>query len=253
MLPISMDFNAEKPSHILALLLLIGSFILILVFPIITFFMSLDTTQLIESIDIPEIVAIQSQLVVIAIFILVPFAWYLIVNKSGLKGILPRIKLVGENIDKAFLWGILAAIGIFVIIFIIEIILINLGHTPEDLSNFPDLQALFSWPTLLFLVIIQPIGEEIYFRGFLFDKIESYAGGVFAIFITAFLFGIAHMSYGKEIPVLLIILMGIVLGYIVYKTRNLYSSLIAHIAFNVTSFTLAYLGWQLLEESALIL
>ena len=248
-----MDFNVEKPSHILALLLLIGSFILIFAFPIITFFMSLDTAQLLETIDIPEIVAIQSQLLVIAIFILVPFIWYLIVNKSSLKGILSRIKLVSENIDKAFLWGILAAIVIFAIIFLIELALIGMGHTPEDLSNFPELQSLFSWPTLFFLVIVQPIGEEIYFRGFLFDKIEGFAGGVFAIFITAFLFGIAHMSYGKEIPVLMIILMGVVLGYIVYKTRNLYSSLIAHIAFNVTSFTLAYLGWQLLEESALIL
>jgi len=123
----------------------------------------------------------------------------------------------------------------------------------QDLSNMPELQSLFSWPVMFFLIAIQPIGEEIYFRGFLFDKIENYAGGPIAVVISAVLFGIAHLSYGKIIPVLMIFLMGLVLGYIVYKSRNLYSSIIAHIVFNVSSFTLAYLGMELLNESSLIL
>ncbi len=248
-----MDFKFEKPSHIFALLLLLISFFLIFLLPIFTFLIALDTTKLLDTIDIPEIVAIQSQLLVIAIFILVPFTWYYIVNKSSFKEIKSRIKLVSQNIDKAFLWGILSAIVIFIVIFLIEIVLISSGIEAQDLSNFPELQKLFSWTTMFFLVAIQPIGEEIYFRGFLFDKIENYAGGPFAVVITAVLFGIAHMSYGKEIPVIMIMIMGLVLGYIVYKTRNLYSSIIAHIVFNVSSFTLAYLGMELLNETSLIL
>ena len=248
-----MDFKIDKPSHIFALLLVLVSFFLIFLLPIITFIIALDTNQLIETIDIPEIIAIQSQLLVIAIFILVPLAWYFIVNRSNFKDALSRLKLVSQNLDKAFLWGILSAIVIFIIIFVMEVALIQIGIKPQDLSNFPELQKLFSWPTLFFLIAIQPIGEEIFFRGFLYDKIENYAGGEFAVVITAVLFGIAHMSYGKEIPVIMIILMGLVLGFIVYKTRNLYSSIIAHIVFNVTSFTLAYLGMELLNESSLIL
>ena len=248
-----MDFKFEKPSHIFALILLLISFFLIFLLPIITFIIALDTTQLLDTIDIPEIVAIQSQLLVIAVFIFIPLVWYYIVNKTSIKEMFPRIKLISKNLDKAFLWGILAAIVIFIVIFIIEISLISIGIKPQDLSNFPELQKLFSWPTMFFLVAIQPIGEEIYFRGFLFDKIENYAGGPIAVVITAVLFGIAHMSYGKEIPVIMIILMGLILGYIVYKTRNLYSSIIAHIVFNVTSFTLAYLGLELLNETSLIL
>ncbi|KYK30566.1 MAG: hypothetical protein AYK22_03595 [Thermoplasmatales archaeon SG8-52-3] len=248
-----MDFKFDKPSHIFALILLLISFILIFILPIFTFIISIDTNELLDTIDIPEIVAVQSQLLVIAIFILVPFAWYYIVNKSNFKDIKSRIKLVSQNIDKAFLWGILAAIIIFVVIFIIEIILISSGFEQQDLSNFPELQKLFSWPVMFFLIAIQPIGEEIYFRGFLFDKLENYAGGPFAVIITAILFGIAHMSYGKEIPVIMIIIMGLVLGFIVYRTKNLYSAIIAHIVFNVSSFTLAYLGMELLNETSLIL
>lgn len=248
-----MDFNSGKFSHILALLMLIGSFIFIFVLPIVSFFVLLESPQLLESISISETSAIISQIIVIAVFILVPFAWYILVNKLDLKGIFERIKLVGQNIDRAFLWGIIAAIAIFAAIFAIELVLISLGHSPQDLSNIPDIQRLFSWPTMFLLVAIQPIGEEIFFRGFLFEKVENYAGGIAAVLITAFLFGIAHMSYGKIFPILMPMLMGVVLGFIVLKTKNLYSAIIAHVTFNITSLTLAYVGYELLEQIALIL
>jgi membrane protease YdiL (CAAX protease family) len=246
-----MDFKFNRPSHIFALLLLLGCLFLIFIFPILTFFILNDSTQLIENLEISEIVALESQLLVIAIFILIPFIWYYFVNNLKFKEILRRIKLVTENIDKAFLWGLLAAIIIFLIIFVIEFVLIKMGQKTQDLSNIPDIQRLFSWPVLFFLVTIQPIGEEIFFRGFLFEKIEHFGGGIVAIFITAFLFGLAHMSYGKIFPVLMPMVMGIVLGYIIFKTKNLYSSIIAHIIFNVTSLSLAYVGQHLLEQFAL--
>ncbi|MDH7506720.1 MAG: CPBP family intramembrane metalloprotease [Candidatus Thermoplasmatota archaeon] len=246
-----MDFKLEKPSHIFALLMLIGSFFLIFVLPIISLFL-IDSQKLIENLEIPEFVTILTQLFIILIlFILIPFAWYYFVNNLKFKEILKRIKFVSENIDKAFVWGVLAAIISFVVIFVFEFILIKLGQNPQDLSNIPDLQRLFSWPVLFFLITIQPIGEEIFFRGFLFEKIENFAGGILAIFFTAFLFGLAHISYGKIFPVLMPILMGIILGFIVLKTRNLYSAVIAHILFNITSLTLAYLGQYLLQQFAL--
>lgn len=247
-----MDFSLEKPSHILALLLLIGSILFIFVLPIVTFIVFYGSDYLTE-ITITEISAIISQLLVIGVFILVPLMWYFLVNRLKIKGILSRIGLVSENIDKAFLWGILGAIFIFLIIFVIEIGLISLGHKPEDLSNIPDIQRLFS-PVVLFLIVgIQPIGEEIFFRGFLFEKIEGFSSSVMSIIITSVLFGVAHMSYGKWFPALMPMLMGLILGYLVYKTKNLYTAIVAHVVFNLTSLTLAYLGWELLEQLALIL
>jgi hypothetical protein len=66
-----MDFKFNKPLHIFALLLLLGCFFLIFIFPIITFFILTDSPQLIENLEISEIVALESQLLVIAIFILI--------------------------------------------------------------------------------------------------------------------------------------------------------------------------------------
>lgn len=249
MLPLFMDFNFKKLSHIFALLLLIFTFFFAFILPVILLFVSINTTQHIDITPITELFLLVIQLgIVLFIFVLTPFLWYVIVNNLKMKEILGRIKLVGENIDKAFLWGILAAVAIFLIIFVVTLGLINLGQKPEDLSNIPDLQSLFSWPALFFLVAIQPIGEEIFFRGFLFEKIEKYAGGIMAIFITAFLFGLAHLSYGKIFPVVMPIFMGIILGYIVLKTKSLYSSITAHVTFNITVVTLAYIGQQLLQH-----
>jgi membrane protease YdiL (CAAX protease family) len=249
-----MDFKVDKPSHIFALLLLIFSILLVFILPVATFIIMLDHPLSLEDIDIPELTAVLNQFIVIATFILVPIAWYFIVNKLSFKGTLSRMKLVSENIDKAFLWGILAAILIFLTTFVIEIILISsFGYSPGDLSNIPYLEKLFSPATMFFIVGIQPVAEEIFFRGFLYEKVENFAGGAMAIIITSILFGIAHLSYGLTIPVLIIILMGMILGYVVYRTKNLYSAIIAHVVYNVTSLALAYLAQHLTSGLALIL
>jgi len=256
-----MDFNIKKPLHILSLLLLTLSFFFIIIVPILSFAGTFPSTQSIEFQEMSEAIQFISEIfflifqliLVFGFMVVIPFLWYFLVNNCNLKEIFNRLKLRFENIDKAFLWGILSAITIFFLVFVIELILISMGHQSQDLSNIPDIQALFSWPVLFLLVAIQPVAEEIFFRGFLYDKIEGFAGSIAAIFISAFLFGIAHMSYGKIFPVIMPIFMGIILGYVVYKTKNLYSAIIAHITFNVTSITLAYIGYELLENIALIL
>jgi hypothetical protein len=227
---------------------------MIFILPIMTFFVLQDMPNFLEDVNISEIVALQSQIIIIAVFIIVPILWYILVNKIGIKEIFSRLKLVRENLGIAVLWGFFAAIIIFALIFALTLALIAfLGYDPNDLSNIPDIQRLFSPITIFFIVGIQPIGEEIYFRGFLFEKIEKYGGSWFSIAITATLFGIAHMSYGKIFPALMPIVMGIVLGYIVFKTNNLYSAIIAHVTFNLTSLSLSYIGQEIMEQASLIL
>jgi len=250
-----MDFNIKKPLHILALILLLVTFFVIIIFPILSFIGVFPSTQSVEVQEVSESIRLLSELIMLVIqlclvfglLVIVPILWYILVNECTIKEAFSRLKLRLERIDMAFLWGIIAAIIIFIVIFILEFVLIRMGHQAEDLSNIPDIRQLFSWPTMFFLVGFQPIAEEIFFRGFLFDKIEKFAGGAIAIVTTAFLFGLAHMSYGKLFPVIMPILIGIILGYIVYRTKNLYSSIIAHVVFNVTVLTIAYVGTELIK------
>jgi membrane protease YdiL (CAAX protease family) len=250
-----MDFNIRKPLHILALILLLVTFIVIIIFPILSFIGVFPSTQSVEVQEVSESIRLLSELIILVIqlclifglLVIVPILWYILVNECTIKEAFSRLKLRLDHIDMAFLWGILAAIIIFIVIFALEFALIRMGYQAEDLSNIPDIRQIFSWPTMFFLVGFQPIAEEFFFRGFLFDKIEKFAGGAIAIFVTAFVFGLAHMSYGKLFPVIMPILIGIILGYIVYRTKNLYSSIIAHVVFNVTVLTIAYVGTELIK------
>jgi len=250
-----MDFNIRKPLHILALILLIISFFIMIIFPILSFIGVFPSTQSVEVQELSESIRLLSELIMLVIqlclvfglLVIVPIIWYILVNDCTIKEAFSRLKLRLERIDMAFLWGIIAAIVIFIVIFVLEFVLIQFLHYQvEDLSNIPDIRQLFSWPTMFFLVGFQPIAEEFFFRGFLFEKIEKFAGGAIAIVFTAFLFGLAHMSYGKLFPVVMPILIGIILGYIVYRTKNLYSSIIAHVVFNITVLTIAFVSSELI-------
>jgi len=250
-----MDFNVKKPTHIIALLLILVTFILIIILPIITFFGFSPSTQSLDYSDLPEsyslffeIFVLFFQLVfVILLMVLFPFLWYILVNDLKFKEILSKLKLTFEKIELAFLWGIITAILIFLISFVIGIITIVIFKVDtQDISNIPDLEALFSPITLFLLVAIQPVAEEIFFRGFLLDKLHSLAGRNIAIVSTAILFGLAHATYLKVYAIILPMIMGVILAYIVIKTRNLNTAIIAHVCFNVGSLILTFLARSLM-------
>jgi membrane protease YdiL (CAAX protease family) len=244
-----MDFDFKKPRHLLALLFLLSTFIGIIILPILSFFGVLPSTQ---EIIIPdslffEIFFLVFQLIlVLLLLIIVPFLWYMLVNNCNLSKILNNLKLKFENVDIAFLWGVVVAILIFIVFFVIELILIYiLGVNVEDLGNIQDIERWFSPVSMFILISFQPIAEEVFFRGFLLNKIDTVAGKNIAIYSTALLFGLAHMSYGKIFPVLFPMIMGIFLAYIVYRTKNLYAAIFAHIFFNIASFALYFLSESL--------
>jgi membrane protease YdiL (CAAX protease family) len=234
-----MDFNFRRPLHIFALILILISLFLIVILPTLTF---IGVFQVVEYEEFSESYAIFSevfllifQLVLVFILMIIfPILWYIIVNNCSIKQALLRLRLTLENIDLAFLWAIVATILIFLIFFIINFIfVVVLKFDVQEIGNIEDLTALFSPISLILLVAIQPVAEEIFFRGFLLEKIESFAGGNIAILLTSVLFGLAHAAYNKITPILLPIIMGIILGYVVVKTKNLYSSIIAHVCYNV--------------------
>jgi len=262
-----MHFTYKKPSHILALILLIGAFILIIGMPLLTVFNLLpstsEATTMIEDIQGPfqalfdVIMLLMSIVLFIIVFILIPFAWYALVNKANLKEILYRIQLKKESLDKAFLWGFLTFIIMFALMAAISVVLVVLGIDAAEAGNLTDIDQLLSIPSMFILIAIQPIGEEIFFRGFLFDKISNILpkstpehnqqfldGKLLVILSTAVLFGLAHFSYGKIYPVAASILFGIILGVVYVKTKNLYTTIIAHVLFNVTVFVLYLLSLQ---------
>lgn len=244
-----MDFNIKKPLHILALLSLILSFLILILLPFFSFFCffgaaDTDTIEQINELSdtfrlIVEIIALVVQFaLVVFLMILVPFIWYFLVNRYKLKKIFESLKLKKEGIKKALFYGLIATIVMIAVLAALNYILINSGFQAEDLDNTQNLTNIFSPLTLFILVCFQPIPEEIFFRGFLLEKIDFLWGKEAAVVFTSVLFGVAHLTYQSYIPALLIVVIGFILGFIVLKTRNLYSSVFAHVLFNLTSFIL---------------
>jgi len=256
-----MEFTIKKPAHLIALFFLTLSFLILIIFPIISFFLPVATIpdyldQFPSTVQVAiEILTLLIQLV-IAFFLLliVPLLWYVLVNKINLKEILSRIKLTKQGVDIAILWGFILVVFIFMILLGIGFLLTQLGVNTDNISNITEISKIFSPISLFILTIIQPIGEEIFFRGYLLEKLTTLSGKTSAILITGVLFGLAHLSYGNIYPAIMTGIIGIFLAILVIKTKNLYASIFAHILYNITSLTLYFISMNYVSQtSALIL
>lgn len=247
-----MDFSLKKPVHILALIFLVISFLVIILLPVFSFFgyfgaSEAEIGQQIE--EMPEfarlvfeiIIVIMQFALVIFLMVLVPILWYIMVNKYNFKNILKALMLKKKNIKKSLFYGIISVGLIFFVLIILNFIFEIAGADSDKLGNVEEISKFFSPVTLFILISFQPIPEEIFFRGFLLDKFNFLYGKEIAVILTSLLFGLAHLTYQNFFPALSIVFIGLILGFLVLKTRNLFSAIFAHILFNVTSFILFYI------------
>lgn len=88
--------------------------------------------------------------------------------------------------------------------------------------------------------VAAPIFEEIMFRGFLLPSLTRYMPVWGAILASSLLFAIAHLSLSEVLP---LATLGMVLGIVYTRSRNLLSSILLHSLWNAgTLFSLFVLG-----------
>lgn len=245
-----MDFDVKKPTHLVALLGLLGSLALFIVFPLVSLFFPTEIPAIysplmspLQKLTVEMVLLFVQFLFVFAGLIFVPLLWYKVVNQISLKEMFSRLQLKKEGLDMALLWGFITVIVAFGITLAIGLVYMYLTKIdPNTLSNIPDLQQLFSIPSLYLLVAIQPFCEEFFFRGFLFEKIQKTAGIPLAVIITSVLFGVSHLSYTYAYAALTAVFLGVLFSLVVIKTKNLYAAIFAHTLINIVSLTLYFTG-----------
>tara|TARA_B100001750_G_scaffold52547_1_gene39918 strand:- start:30 stop:668 length:639 start_codon:yes stop_codon:yes gene_type:complete len=85
----------------------------------------------------------------------------------------------------------------------------------------------------LTVVVLAPLGEEILFRGFLQKLLEeSWQDVTRAVLITSLFFAFIHMN---PVWVIQIYFLGVMLGYLAWKTGSILTSLILHSLNNGTA------------------
>lgn len=91
----------------------------------------------------------------------------------------------------------------------------------------------------LFVVAILPaIGEELVFRGVLLEKIKQASKNEhYAVIVSALIFAGIHLQPTKLLPMFFL---GLVLGYLYTKSKNIVYPILFHFLFNATTITLAH-------------
>lgn len=101
------------------------------------------------------------------------------------------------------------------------------------------------WLLILAIAIVPAICEEIAFRGIIMKGFMSRLSPGWSIFISSFLFGLLHLSIYRFIPTFCL---GLLLGYAVWKTGSLYTSILMHALNNGMGVVLFSFQKQIEEE-----
>ncbi len=104
-----------------------------------------------------------------------------------------------------------------------------LGYPTEALLKPEDVGTLVLPWVVLSTVLLAPVAEEIYFRGYLYQKFRLILKPQEVIILQGLLFGIIHLN---PITYLSHALIGIVLGYIRYRTNSLVPCVLLHAMWN---------------------
>lgn len=176
----------------------------------------------------------------------------LIINVAviGLVWLIAKCKKekIKEKIELNKINGALIGLGVFMAIgiYVFDTGLVEiLGRTNGFRNAYIQLENTFKFTdhtpfivNILIIGIIAPFAEELLFRGVIYQALKKYFHIGIAIGIQAVLFGLVHIN---SVQVVYATLMGILCGYMVYKTKSLWSGVVIHIANNTISCILSAL------------
>jgi len=158
--------------------------------------------------------------------ILVPPLYFLTIKQRPILESL-RIKMVSlETIQYSFIFST----GVLIIIDTIDRIIHQIIPTPDyiiDLSGIMQPDSMLGYVFLfLAVVIVAPVGEEVVFRGFLQKFLEEYWKDITrAVLVTSLFFAMIHFNPFWTIQ---IYILGVLLGFLSWKTKSVIPSIMLH-------------------------
>ena len=121
----------------------------------------------------------------------------------------------------------------------ITVLFAKLGMQPTTISY--DLTPANYFISLISLVLLPAVCEELLFRGLIFKGLKPY-GKTFSIVVSALMFSIFHMSIEQAVYPFV---MGLLFGVIMYNENNILYCIAVHFISNFTTLTLSYFGISL--------
>jgi uncharacterized protein len=152
----------------------------------------------------------------------IPVAIIIIHQRNSLEQIGISMKKIGTYMILSVPLGFLLGFG--------EYLTIRTGYLIPDLTFGNLLQLTF------IMVFFVGLVEEVIFRSILQTRLEQALSVQEALLITSFLFGLMHSGYGTFNEILYTGFVGLILGFVFYKTRSLPFVAVLHGFVNVFLF-----------------
>lgn len=166
-----------------------------------------------------------NQMLILAVPLFV--VWYM---KSDVK----KLFLLKAPKIKSILGGLLLYIGSYCLMLIVSVAMTILF--PESAQTVSQSFAeLFKQPFILCVLVIAimpAIGEEIFFRGFLYGSLRNRYSAVWGIILSSLVFGAYHMSLVKLLPTAIL---GACCAYIAYRSDSIFIGMFLHFLNNMIS------------------
>jgi hypothetical protein len=131
--------------------------------------------------------------------------------------------------------GVASGLAVYAAVAVYSVVLrqfdhANLGHEAQQLSGHGLGAGYVAFAIVT--AIGAPIAEELFFRGLAQPAIQRRLGDIGGLLMTAALFGLAHASGnpGEAIPALALV--GLVVGWLAWRTGRLGPGIVAHMVFN---------------------
>ena len=138
----------------------------------------------------------------------------------------------------AIFWALVAFAGALIVslaygglVEVFDIGWLKSGCAEQIPKEVRDTRALLALASLT-VIAFAPVCEEIFFRGFLFPGLSKRWGLVAGIVASGLIFASAHLLYKSFVPIAGV---GMVFAYSYYRSKNLVTPILAHIAFNSVS------------------
>jgi membrane protease YdiL (CAAX protease family) len=136
--------------------------------------------------------------------------------------------------SSAFGW-IFAALVAYLVLTSIYTVLVDppSEQLPSGLED-ADQNVLLAVATGMLLIVVAPLAEEVFFRGFLYQAFRNSFGVLPGALLSALIFGAIHLEFFKLVQ---LAILGVILALLFEKTRSLWSPITLHAVNN----TLAYI------------
>jgi len=140
-------------------------------------------------------------------------------------------KVVSETLKGYFLYLLISYfILVFIIFTNIKIPGYQLPKSIFEIFGTSDLELIL---TGTIVILIAPIVEEVFFRGFLLRAVADRIGLIWGSIITAAIFAVFHLQWQTVIPVFIL---GLIINQLVIRNKSIWPAIGFHVINNAIAF-----------------